>query len=764
MAFDRFIIAPFNSGLQTDQRPWLIPDDAFALLQNAYVFRSRVRKRFGARYTGTGWSSALTQPLFSRASILVATTDGAGAASGTVPGSVFKVGQQFSIGNEIFTVVVTGTPSVMKTTGASTVHTYNTSNGAFVFAGAAAATGVYFYPSEPIMGLTDFVSGVFNDQPAFAFDTQFAYTFSGGFWNQPWAGTNPVWHGGNNKFYWIANWLGLDDSIQVMFVSNFNATVGANPPATDDPLWTYNAPTTAQWTIFTPYINPGVANAPRTGPFVQTARIILPFKNRLLLLNTIENNGTSPYTTSTNTAYPNRCRFSKFGSPFDVDAWYQPNARDNAGNVSTGSSFVDASTDEQIISAEFIKDRLIVYFERSTWELVWTGNQVGPFVWQKINTELGSEGTFSTVPFDKVVLTMGTTGVHACNGANVERIDTKIPDLIFTIKQKNLGVQRVYGIRDYFTELVYWTFPNTQEDPRETYPNKVLVYNYRNNSWAINDDCITAFGYFNQQPDDTWANQTLTWQESNFEWVSGETQAQFRQVIAGNQQGYIYIIAPDESRNAGTMTLTNIAVSGTGVNLTIIDHTLNPGDYIYIANAQGITGLNGNIYKVQTVVDVNRVLINPATFTGTYTGGGTIERVSLITIQSKQWNPYVDKSRDVYLAKIDFGVQATGGGEVTVDYFPSATDNFSMINQGGPAGTNMLMGDNTLSTAPYPTVPLEQEQERLWHPVYFQTEGECIQIQISLSDAQIRTPLIAFSDFELEGMVLFTMPTTQRLQ
>ena len=52
---------------------------------------------------------------------------------------------------------------------------------------------------------------------------------------------------------------------------------------------------------------------------------------------------------------------------------------------------IDAATQEAIVSAEFLKDRLIVYFERSTWELVYTGNQIYPFTWQKINTEL--EGT-----------------------------------------------------------------------------------------------------------------------------------------------------------------------------------------------------------------------------------------------------------------------------------------------------------------------------------------------------------------------------------
>jgi hypothetical protein len=762
MPYDRFLIAPISTGLETDLKPWLIPDDAFEKLENAYVFRGRVRKRFGSTYMGYGWTSAVTQPLFSRLRFAITTTDINGDAAGTVPGTIFKIGQQFSIGTEIFTVPALGTPVSMLTTGSSTIHTYNTGTGAYVFDSAAPNTTVYFYPAEPVMGITDFLSGPINNQPTFAFDTQFAYIFQNGFWQQPWLGTNPIWHGTNNQFYWVANWLGSNNDTPVMFVTNFNATVGANPPATDDFIWTYNQVAANQWDNFFAYFNPN-GGAPQTGEYVTTARLIIPFKFHLLLLNTIENSG-GVYATSTNRAYTNRCRYSFRGSPSAVNAWYQSNAFDSSGNVSAGGGFIDATTDEQIISAEFIKDRLIVYFERSTWEIVYTGNDIQPFVWQKINTELGSESTFSTVPFDKVVLTMGTTGVHACNGTNVERIDNKIPDEIFKITQKNLGVQRVYGIRDYFVEQVYWTYPNTEKEPFETFPNKVLVYNYKTGSWAINDDCITAFGYFNQYPDETWANQTLTWAENNNPWDSGNTQAQFRNVIAGNQQGYVFIVAPWISKNAGVMTIAAMTAVGTGISLLIKDHTLQPLEYIQINNAQGVTGVNGTIYQVTQVINDETIQINPASFTGTYTGGGTVTRVSNITLLSKQWNPYVDKGRDVYVAKIDFGVTATAAGQVTVDYFPSSVAGFSMIEQGGPSGTNMLMGNNVLETYPYPTVPLESQQTRLWHPVYFQTEGECIQIQISMSDEQITNPVIAYDDFELQGMILHTMPTTSRLQ
>ncbi len=428
---------------------------------------------------------------------------------------------------------------------------------------------------------------------------------------------------------------------------------------------------------------------------------------------------------------------------------------------------------------------MIVYFERSTWELAYTGNYVIPFVWQKINTELGSEAQFSTVPFDTVILTMGTTGVHACSGSNVERIDTKIPDKVFEIQNRNLGVQRVYGIRDYFTELVYWSFPATQDNANtgdSPYPTQILIYNYRNSSWAIFTDCITAFGYFEQQNMNssiTWASLgSLTWEEASMTWGSGVLDANFRQVIAGNQQGYTFICDPEENRNARAMQITNMVQSGTTVVVTCVDHTLTAvntedptiGDYVILENFQGCTLTStpstlypDNIFPVYDVLSNTQFVIPSVILTGTYTGGGTVSRVSNINIESKQWNPYLADANNVYLARIDFGVMKTAFGEITVDYYPSASD-VSMLEAG--TGTGTIMGNGVLETRAYDPAfyPLEKDQQRLWHPVYFQSTGECIQILMYFSPAQIVVADIAFSEFELDGLVLMTKRDSDRLQ
>jgi hypothetical protein len=144
--FDRFMIAPegFDVGLETDKKPWLIPDQAFASLRNAYVFRGRVRKRFGSYLMGNQSISGGT--FNSRLAVLLGTTDGAGNLSGTVPGTIVvgRIGQAFTIGTEIFTVYQTGTPAAILKTETTVTATYNTTTGAFNFAGAAALENVYY--------------------------------------------------------------------------------------------------------------------------------------------------------------------------------------------------------------------------------------------------------------------------------------------------------------------------------------------------------------------------------------------------------------------------------------------------------------------------------------------------------------------------------------------------------------------------------------------------------------------------------------------
>ena len=735
---DRFLIAPFNTGLETDLKPWLIPDDAFATMENAYVFRGRIRKRFGSDFTGVGSTSSIADQLFSRGRLSIGTIS-SGGVSVTAPGAIFKVGQTFSTGEVIFTVTANGTPANLNVAnGSATTATFNTTSGALVLAGVkdslgstiANSTPVFFYPSEPIMGLTQYELGPANDHQSYAFDTQFIYKYSGGSWN---ASSTPLFTGDDDNFFWACNWQGLTPDVVALFITNFNTSTTSESP-NGDSMYVFNG---TSWSAFKPIYR---VSAKSNGYKIQSARIILPFKNRLLLLNTVEsdNSGTNG---DANISYTSRLRYSQNGSPLDTNAFLQAN---EVGYQ--GGGYIDAPTEEEIVSAAYIKDRLIVYFERSTWEVAYTGSSILPFVWQKINTELGSEATFSSVLFDKVVLTVGNTGIHACSGSNVVRVDDKIPQKIFDIVDKVDGIQRIAGIRDFYAEMVYWTFPSGNEVSSDTYPNRILAFNYKNGSWAFFDDCITSWGYFEQQDGYTWASTDFSWASTNNTWQSGAIQAQFRQVIAGNPQGFIVKILPDRSENVPDMQITNVTTATN--SFQVINHNLQEGDWIRFYNMSGLTIDTTINYQIFSITDENNFIIS-GSFSGTYSGGGTLCRVSRINIQSKQWNPYSKQGRNVNLSKADFAVQRTTNGAVTVGYYPSSA--------------NIAMTPVTLETSPFSIYPLEAYQDRLWHTIYFDADGSCVQLFITYSDEQMQSVAVTSSDFQLEGIVLHTQPTSSRI-
>lgn len=738
---DRFFIAPYdeNSGLQTNYKPWLIPDEAFSELNNAYVFRGRVRKRFGSRWIGDN-------SLVSRLRIDIGTIT-AGTLSGNLrtiladAGMPTSIGQAFSIGTIIFTVYNSsaGVQQMLRSDNSVSPATYNITTSDFNITAVALPDGtdVYFYPNLPVMGLLTYEQNSINDEFVIAFDTRYAYQYNGG-WDristEATAGA-AVWTGDNSQFFWDTTWTGADASAKIFFVTNFNQN--------ETNFMRYYDGTT--WTDFNPQID-------ATPNFLNSARIIVPFKNRLLAFNTWE----GPANSLPGTNYSNRCRYSQVGSPLDSSAWRQ--------DIPGRGSAIDASTTEAIITVEFVKDRLIVFFERSTWELVYTGNQAYPFNWQQINTELGAESTFSIVPFDKVCLGVGNVGIHACNGANVERIDDKIPDTVFDIHNADQGVFRVYGIRDYYVEMVYWTFPDTAANADFPYPNRVLVFNYKTGTWAFNDDSITCFGYFQPISGITWDSQTVTW-DDNDTWDSGAIQAKFRQVIAGNQEGYTFICDADESTNASVLQITNITLVSLMTTLTVIQHNLRSEDYIYIQNAEwsdSSDSLNNTIFQVINVIDANTFQIGPvAPFTGVYSGAGLISRVSQISITTKEYNFYAKQGRNTYVSKVDFMVDNTAAGQIQVDFYVSTSVTPLLQDS---AGNGVLLGTGTLDTFPYPDIPFEADSVRLWHPVYFQADGEVVQFQLVLSDQQMRDVDIRESGFALHAMCIYAQPTSYRFQ
>lgn len=737
-----FAIVDLRDGARRDVTPFLLDNDAFPILENAYLFRGRIERRSCTTAVGND----------GRLKGNIGTTNGAGdltlpdAAVSTIPTGVAT----FIINGDTLTDPGAASPVTLLTTGVVT-GTLDRATG--VLNTTAAAAAVTYIPGLPVMGLSVREQVAINDEQLIAFDTRFTYLFdvtTNDFIFQNTFANNVantfLWTGTNSDFFWTTNYRSAFWATNN--VTGFHAVETASPVAEGDGIRWYGtitgaAPTTG-WRNFNPQLT-------TTPTFLNGGLIILPYKDRLVVLNTLEGANLGD-----TTRFPQRARWSQNGTPFygsfpdgesaQVDAW--------RSDVVGKGGFIDAPTAEVIVSAEFVKDTLIVYFERSTWQLVYTANETLPFVWQKINTELGCESTFSKVPFDRGVFAVGNYGITTCDSVNVLRIDQKNPDEVFQIQNKNNGVKRIYGIRDYNAQLVYWTYPILSDEDKQattydlTYPNQVLVYNYLDGSWAEFDDCFTCFGYWQRFSDITWAQLNRSWESSNFSWNSAVLQARYPDVIAGNQRGFVFVFSQLQNLGQNAPSIPIADINPATRQITAPDHNFMNNDYVLITGVQGATGINNVIYRV-TQATASTFVLDTGTFAGVYTGGGLITHVPNILIQTKEFNPYYQNGDSVRVNYIDVLIDRTTDGQFDCEFYSNSQTSVPL---------RLPTESATVMSSPEPNPSYSSNQARIWHRIYTNTFGSFFQNEFLMNDAQMKDFDITTSNIRIHALIYYVSP------
>ena len=210
--------------------------------------------------------------------------------------------------------------------------------------------------------------------------------------------------------------------------------------------------------------------------YVTKALILKQFKGRMIAFNTYE---------TSDGLRAQRARWSAVGS---IDDWQEAD----------GGGYVDADTAEWITGVVFLKNRLIVWFEQSVWELEYTGNEMQPFVWNRIDSSAGCYAPFSVMDFSDSVMAVGGTDLNVCNGYSTDTALKKIPDFVLKINPDNIG--SVYSVALDEMRQIWWAYP---EDTSTT-NNKVLVYNYREDNFSVFDIPACTFGFWNNDTTPTW--------------------------------------------------------------------------------------------------------------------------------------------------------------------------------------------------------------------------------------------------------------------
>jgi hypothetical protein len=494
-AYQPFLIANLAYGLELGLQPWLLPQDAFAELQNAYLSRGVLYKRQGYEAFGRLVHQAIDEVV----------GNGGGIQRtfyGTLGNFPVRPGEtEFSDPGVETLIDPTGSGVLTGTEGGTGTINYATGVYHVVFgdppAGDVLAT-YHWFPGLPCMGMWNY-TGSSGDQDLLAFTTKRVNRFNvASQWFEDISGAD-TFTGDDNEFFWVANWLNRG------FLTNGK-----------DQLQIYDGATVAPLVIDLDVPADGVNN-------VNSVSLVFPFKDRLVLLRTVEDGAT----------YAQRARWSPVGKYTD----WEP------------TDYVDAPTHEWIMGAAWIRNDLIVWFERSIWALRYTGDVRLPLRWVRIAPNEGLTSKMALADFSDEILGMGPTRLVGTDGIETYNVDDRVPNMILSMNQAKLDYCFA-AVLDERSQM-WVSYPSLASD----FPDKALVLNYDEKSFSIFTLPMFAFGYFDNQADLTWDDIDLTWNEIEWAWDERSMQAGYPILLGADYQGYVWKMNTGSSDNGAAIEM-----------------------------------------------------------------------------------------------------------------------------------------------------------------------------------------------------------------
>ncbi len=754
MSYSPLYIKAMETGLVQSRQNFILPDDAYPVLENAYVWRERILRKKGYQLLGRLQRKITVATNLNGSGVLQLSTLIPETNGKVAPGTINIVGT--TDGTTYTDPLMNGT--LTATGGIGTGGTINYSTGRLFIAagGIQPVTGTFGYnPNLPVMGIKSRERIASLEDESVFFDTVYAYNYNSiaQAFEEFLPGT--TWTGSDSNFFWTTNyWVG-DGNLKIFWATNYSST---------DPIRYCNGQGGSSWVDFQPIIN-------AAGDKLLQCLAMLPFRGRMVAFNTREG-AILPAP-----SFTNRIRWAAIGNPFtDVSAIVSTVSADAwKDDIRGKGGFLDIPTSEDIVSVGFVRDNLVIYCERSTWQLRYTGRSIAPFQIEKVNSELGSASTFSAIQFDTSLVGIGDKGIVECDSFKSERIDIKIPDFVFNLQSRNNAYKRIQGIRDFENRLAFWTYCSSNANG--VYPDKRLVYNYENDSWSIFSDSLTALGTFNMPNSRTWLDTHLSWENCPFPWISQPEQSPI--IVGGNQQGFIEML--DET-NTNDPSLYIATITGNDPDATTINsvaHNLQTDMVISISNIPAgtpfATALNGNVFSVHKIDADNFSLwvYNPITDefsdphvsieTG-YIGGGLIAVRDNFNITSKKFN-FVDQGSSIMLGYMDILMSATAtqnpgsiAMNVYLDYNDIETSN--TLPENAIADGSATPTPDTFFNAIIPTTTSDLNNKggnKFWQRVYCPTRANFITIQFTFNNLQMATQPQEL-DVEIDAQVLWIRP------
>jgi hypothetical protein len=386
--------------------------------------------------------------------------------------------------------------------------------------------------------------------------------------------------------------------------------------------------------------------------------------------------------------------------------------RDAAGNGDKfnvpGSGMIQCDTYELMKGALILGDIAIMNFQRSNWALEKTRDAFNPYFVRKIPSVLGTDAGFSAVSWNYEVKSAGKTGLITTDGRQSLRFDNKVPYL--TSDNIDQGeFELTYGGFDRINGQFLFAYRDTESNLSTVTQDKVLVYNYEESTFAINDQRFSVFGQTDQGQDLVWNDidetQNPSWarmDETEEVWNKIGIEASVQKTLAGDDLGFVYQINTDYDDYF--VEITNITQAGSAV-VTVDPSAFQIGDRVIFVNVDGMTEINSMIGTI-TAAALTSITVNiDSTFFTAYTTGGTVSKLIDFEAEMSPFNPYRAEGRKCYISHIEFLLN-TNGGDCFVDIYEDEEE--------VPFKTALLVSaSTTIKAREWITVVVDQESNFL---------------------------------------------------
>ena len=333
-------------------------------------------------------------------------------------------------------------------------------------------------------------------------------------------------------------------------------------------------------------------------------------------------------------------------------------------NVS-GSGLFQADTFQDISGASILGQIIVLNLDRSNYTLEKTRDAFNPYFGRLVPGVLGTDAKYSAVSWNDSVKSLGKTGIITTDGRATLKNDNKIP--LFTADDiDQISFDLTYGGFDRINNQFLWAYKISESDSDTQ--NAVLVYNYEENTWSVNDQRFSVYGQTDLGLNLSWDDIDET--AGNDSWEFFDTTEEIwnkigiglavQKTLAGDDYGFIYGLNEDFDdyyTNITAITQANPAV------LTVSPSAFLVGDEVVIANVNGMVEINNLIdpYIVTASTNTSITINQDSTLFSAYTNGGNISKVINFKAETIPFNPYREQGARCFMSHIEFLVDVNGG-------------------------------------------------------------------------------------------------------